>query len=892
MSTTTRARRWAQVLTVACFVCLFAGNAAAQFKAAIEGTITDSSGGIVPSAKVTLVSNETKREQTTQTSTQGLFRFDGLAPGSYNLTTEVSGFNRETRENLNVLAEQTLGVTITLSPGEISQSVNVSSDSVPVLQTENANIGATIATIQVERLPQAGRDPYELVRLTPGVFGLGARDGSGKSVGLPNTTGPGGSNTSIFQTENQVPVSANGQRLSDNNFLIDGVTVNSLNWGGAAVVTPNQESVKQITVHSAANDAEYGRNSGAQIEVVSKNGTNQFHGSGFFQLQDPNLNAFNKYGGPFNAPVVRVETRFRQYGGSVGGPVLKNKLFFFFSYEGLTNRPNSPYEAWLETPGYRQSVIAAAPNSIAAKVLAAPGIEPQITTALNVPCPAGLNPCQQVTGGLDIGSPTGTPGTYVDIGQNPAGAGLDGVPDIQYAQLSSISLQRGNQYNFRADYAGSKDTVAFSTYLIPLSGTAAQQSSQSRPMADLSNSPFNSAFTLTYGRILSPTFFNEARANFTRFAFNQIDTSSAVNWGIPERQIQTITGVTNNIQFGAPQANTTPAKFAQNTYEFNDTLNKIAGRHHFKLGIIVRRMQNNDNLAGGARPVYTFQGPWNFANDTPIYEAINADPLTGAPADAQRYLRFNDEAGFVQDDIKLRPNFTLNVGLRYEYFSPLSDKRSQLSNLFFGPGNNYDASFLKVGSQLYSPQLTNFAPRIGFAWTPAGTGNRVVVRGGYGWFYNQIPGAVFSNSDENPPYFASYGICCGTASSPSVNGQLFYTLGTSNSIYSFPANPALATGIDPTTNAPRGPSRPDAPQTTIYMAQQNMPNPFVQVYHFELQFQLPSQIIATAGYNGSAGRHQIRLVNQNYLYPTSPQFPFSAVYSPQPTSTRTSMRWD
>ena len=119
-------------------------------------------------------------------------------------------------------------------------------------------------------------------------------------------------------------ISANGQRLSNNNFMLDGVTVDSQNWGGAAVLTPNQESVKQITVLTEAYDAPYGRNSGAQIETVSKNGTDQFHGSGFFRFQDPNLNAYNKYGGPFDAPPVRVDTRFRQYGGSVGGPVLKD----------------------------------------------------------------------------------------------------------------------------------------------------------------------------------------------------------------------------------------------------------------------------------------------------------------------------------------------------------------------------------------------------------------------------------------------------------------------------------------------------------------------------------------------------------------------------------------
>ncbi len=877
-----------RILACCCLLLLLVLPAAAQFKAAIEGTITDASGAAVSSAKVTLINTETHKEQVTQSSGEGFYRFDGLAPGRYTVAVEVPGFKKETSENIQVLAEQTHGADISLSPGEVTESVTVSADTAPAIQTENANVGGTLTTEQVERLPQIGRDPYELIRLTPGVLGLGARDGSGNSVGLPNTTGPGGSNTSIFQTENQVPISANGQRLSDNNFMIDGVTVNSQNWGGAAVVTPNQESVKEITVHSEAYDAEYGRNSGAQIETVSKNGTDQFHGSGFFQFQDPNFNAYNKYGGPFDAPPVRVDTRFRQYGGSVGGPVVKDRLFFFFSYEGLTNNTNTPYENWVETPQYRQAVISAYPNSIAAKVLSSPGIAPPVIAVLNVPCSSSFAPgtCQQVSGGLDIGSVTGESGKYVDIGKSPAGGGLDGVPDIQYDVLGAPGQQRGNQYNFRGDYTRGSDSFAFSTYLTPLSGTQAQTASQSRPMADLPNNPFSSAYFLSFSHVFSPTVFNEARANFTRFADNQVAGSSVVNWGIPELQIQNIPGVNNNIQFGAPQASTTPAIFAQNTYEFNDTLNKMLGRHALKFGVVVRKLQNNDNLAGGARPVYTFQGPWNFANDAPIYEAINANPETGAPAPAQHYLRNGDYGFFVQDDFKLRPNLTINLGLRWEYFSPLSDKNGQISNVFFGPGDDYNTSYIKVVSQLYNPDYKNFAPRIGFAWSPKMADKKLVVRGGYGWFYNQIPGVVFENIFQDPPYFGSYSICCGTATTssgtPFANGQILYALGSSNSPFSYPVNPALATGIDPATNAPRGPSNPNAPQVQVYMAQQNMPNPFVQVYSFDLQYQLPWKLVATAGYSGSEARHQIRFVNESFLYPTGPLFPFSQVFDPQP----------
>jgi len=278
--------------SVALFVVLTLGLAAtskAQFRASVQGTVTDANGATVQGANVTLTNRETGRAQQVQTSDGGFYRFSSLAPGSYTLLAEHAGFKKSIQD-ITVKAEEVQGVDLALTPGEVSETVTITGDEQP-LQTENANVDRAITTREILRLPQFGRDPYELARLTPGVFGQGARSGSGGTVNLPNTTGPGGSNTSIFQTENQVPISANGQRVSANNYQIDGVSVNSLGHGGAAVVTPNQESVKEVRVLSTAYSAEYGRNTGAQILVVSQNGTNEFHGSAFFKYNDPGLNA-------------------------------------------------------------------------------------------------------------------------------------------------------------------------------------------------------------------------------------------------------------------------------------------------------------------------------------------------------------------------------------------------------------------------------------------------------------------------------------------------------------------------------------------------------------------------------------------------------------------------
>jgi hypothetical protein len=850
-------------------VFLFAVSGFAQFRASLQGSITDQSGAVIPNATVTLTSKETNKKQTTSTSADGFYRFSGLAPGAYSVAAEAQGFKRQSMENVTVGAEQTQGLDLTLSPGDVAESITVTDAAGPVLQTENAQVGREITRREVEGLPQFGRDPYELIRLSPNVTADFARGGNGNSVSLPNTTGPGGSSSSIFQTENQVPISANGQRVSSNNFMIDGVSVNSLSYGGAAVVTPNQESVKQVLVLTNAYSSEWGRNSGAQISVISKNGTDQFHGSAFFKYDSPSLNAYNRYHGVGGVP-QRVNNLYRQFGGSLGGPVVRNKLFFFGSYEGLRQSSSDTATAWVETEQYRQAVISGRPNSATARVFQSTGISPRIVSVLDVPCPGGFaaNACQRVQGGLDIGSLTGATGTYT----TGIGGGLDQVPDIQFVQIGLPSRTDGNQYNGRADFMPTTaDSFAFSSYVTRLTSLGSDSGGRSRPMGDLYKKPVNTAITATYQRILSPTTLNEARANFTRFSFNQVEASSSIDFGIPRIEVEGLPF--DRIRFGAPRDESTPGIFAQNTYELRDTLSKVVGNHGWKFGFEYRKEQDNNNLVGGARPIYSFVGLFNLANGTPVYEGINADPNTGLPADAQRYFRTNTYGAFAQDDWKIRPNLTVNLGLRWEYFTPLREKRGRISNILFG-SQGLQNSRIVTTDELYSPDRNNFAPRLGFAWTPGAAGGRVVVRGGFGVFYDRIPNVLFSNTRGNPPFFARYNICCGVPDNPFAGGQILYTLGSNRSPFSYPVNPKLAGGIDPATGGPRSGA------VEIYGAQQNTPNPYVYVYSLDTEYSLPAKFVASLGYSGSTGHRQIRLVNQNYLYTNNPAF--FAVYIPQP----------
>ena len=392
-------------------VLLLASSAHAQFAASVQGTVEDKSGAVVLGATVTATDNATGISHATTTNSSGFYRISELPPGTYTVTVEASGFKKSSNAGVIVQAELLRGLDITLDLGQAQETVNVT-EIAPSLKTEDASISGTLSSTDVETLPTINRDPYELLRLAPGVFGDGARFGDGRSGGFPNgsgavsaSAGPGGSSTAIFAIENQQPISAMGQRVTSNDYLVDGVSVNSLQWGGAAVITPSIESVQELTVLANDYDASDGRSSGAHIKTVTKSGTNSFHGGGLFLYHDPNFNAFNKFSG-YNegsgfTPPVRDEDNIRQFAGTVGGPIIKNKLFFFFNYEGARANSTIFQNDFVETPEYDSTVLAARGGTPLASILQSSGLVPRIAQVLPVDCTLwilGSQPCAVVTG--------------------------------------------------------------------------------------------------------------------------------------------------------------------------------------------------------------------------------------------------------------------------------------------------------------------------------------------------------------------------------------------------------------------------------------------------------------------------------------------------------------
>ncbi len=866
-----------RMFTVAFFALLMLGLgiiANAQFRAGIQGTVTDPQGGAVTEAMITVTNKETAKAQQVTSSGEGFYRVSSLPPGTYTVTAEKTGYSKKVLESVSVSAETTQGLDITLEVGEVTATVTVSGEGTTALQTENATIGGSISTREVLRLPQVGRDPYQLIRLAPGVFGQGAFIGQGNAVRFPNGGTGGDSGGNIFSTENRPEISAGGQRVEANNIQIDGVNAMSQNWGGSAVITPNQESVKEVRVLATNYSAENGRNTGAQIQVVSQSGANAFHGSLFFKRNTPGMNAFQRFtraGTALRENPQRVNQFLSTYGGSIGGPIYlprfgeggrsywsgKNKLFFFFSYETATRDSSRQEGQWVQTLQYANAVRNLRPNSIAATIYNFPGVIPlRIASVDSRSCgSAGFNDvgtCNQVAGGLDIGSinAAATSGVL----QPGTGAGLDGIPDIQFAQLTIPDKNKSRQFNTRIDYQVTKDDlVAFSMYFVPNNNEFAW-GGVGRPAYDFTSARRNTVGTLLWTRTLSSSMVNEARFNVTRWFFDEIASNPDIGWGIPKGIVCYNPGCR---AWGGQDVG--PGVFYQTSYNFRDTLSKVVGAHSLKFGGDFIAEQNNDTAPWAGRPTYWFGNPWSFANDAPHEQKAFFDPKTGSFTNLAAYTRSKYYAAFAQDDWKIRPNLTLNLGLRWEYYTPLRSKNGRISNLVLGPNGDLLGARIKTGGNLFNPDRNNFAPQVGFAWSPKtffghNIENRAVLRGGFGVGYNRLPGARLGESRFNPPFFAEFGLFLNDGNGDGIT-DLQYRLASDIHGFSYPANPAATLTFDPTTGLPLTGNR-----VGFNATQQDVPNSYAYRYSLEGEYEVGSGWIASLTYQGSKARKLPRTV--------------------------------
>ncbi|MBV8071299.1 MAG: TonB-dependent receptor [Acidobacteriaceae bacterium] len=863
------------VLPALCLL-LFAPLGSAQFRGSIRGTVTDPSGRAVSPATVTLENKDTGQKMVSTSDVNGIYQFNALPPAPYRITIEAPGFKTKVLDQVQMIPEQPNTLNLQLELGQVQQTVTVSGTT-PTLDTETATLSGTISSNQIQHMPSFGRDVMQLVQLAPGMTGDGAQGGGGGAANLPGTQGPGatGGNGGIFQTENGPQALAVGQQYETNGISIDGISTASAVWGGTTIVTPSEDSVESVKVVSNTYDAENARFSGAQIEVTSKSGSNEFHGSFFYTAHRPGLNAYQRFNGAGNA-VLKDTNLFNQLGGSIGGPIWKNKIFFFFNLETI-NEPNSAVTAngWYDTPAFD---ALAPPGSIAATYLSFPGngvinqgINP--STCTDVGLVEGVN-CRTIPGqGLNLGSPLTTPlGTQDPTWSSPTspgvGSGLSNVADIaNYRTVSNVTTSK-YQYNGRLDWnVTERDHIAFAIYWVPQSSTFLNGAARQYNL--FHHNQINEAYSVIWNHTFTPDFLNEFRTNVAGWNWNEITSNPQQPVGLPLDNIDQIGSLglngQNSIQpFGAAIGSI----LNQWTGTVKDVATKIIGGHSIKFGGDFTRLFYLNECTGCGVPNYNFFNLWDFLNDAPQQERGNFNPNTGVPTINKQDDRENLWGLFVQDDFKVRRNLTLNLGLRWSYFGSLYDTQNTLFTAFPGYASTFLTGLVVRPANAWTPQPTNYGPQVGFAWSPSFFKDKLVLRGGYGLNYNQEEIALSANVQENPGLVVSPTFVIPTPNAP--NPGIVYAIASNvHSLTSYPANPNTIS-----TFGPNG--LPTTGTVNVAIFPRAFPTMRVNHYSFDAQYDLGHNWIAMLGYQGSLSRDLNFHENPNAApaalgYPLNPQ---------------------
>ena len=840
----------------------------AQFGASLRGTVTDPKGAVIAGATVTLEDKGTGEKHQATSDDNGIYTFNALPGDHFQLTVERSGFKKKEVAEVALIPDQPADLDVQLNVGDVQETVTVNGSSEPLVDTDSATQSATISSAEVQHMPSYNRDVFQLAQLTPGVFGDGAQASGGGTANNPGNQGPGGSGGSaagIFQTENGPQIQTRGGQYETNGVSIDGISTTSAVWGGTSIITPSEDSVESMTVVANDYDAETGRFSGAQIQVTSKGGSNELHGSAFFKVDRPGLNAYQRWNGegsdiPGTAAqrgVNRDNSRFNNYGASLGGPLWKDKLFAFFNFEASPYSSSSTAQNWYDTSQF-DSLTGLAPIATSILTYKGEGVASGSTiisrTCQSIGLTEGVN-CNTEAGGLNVGSPLTTGVGRQDLtyggssGTPGVGSGLTTTPDLALFNTLNPTTVSAVQWNGRVDAdVTEKDRLTGTLYWVPYDNTS--YNGPDRTANLWHHHQINNAFALIWNHTFSPTLLNEARANAAGWRWNEIKTNPQAPFGLTIGNIDSI-GTASPQALGA----VSPSLLDQWTYDYKDTLTKVLGRHNIKTGGDVTRLYYLSDAPWASIPSYNFHNLWDFANDAPYNQGgafFNA--TTGTPSMERLDERTDVSGFFVQDDYKIRPNLTVNIGLRWSYYGGFYSKENNLGVVQFGSGKSaLTGMSIRLGGNLQSSQKTNWGPQVGFAWSPTRMQNKVVVRGGFGIGYNQDEIAILANGWGNPPNGTMPGFNCAypfTSPTCAGSGILYGTSSNATNIFGYPSNPATITTFN-SSNLPK------TGTTTVTAYPSNLKTITNYHYSVEMDYEFSSNMLATVGYEGSQTRNLI-----------------------------------
>ena len=786
----------------------------------ISGTVTDPSQAVVPAATVTIINADTGVTMWHgQTNGSGVYRAPALPAGRYNVTVQREGFKRADLTGVNLAVDQRASVNVTLQPGAVAESVTVTDEAAGQLATDSSSIGSVITTSQVENLPLPDRNILNLLSLTPGVSS-------------------GGDATGI----NANQLSMNGSRTLNSEFMVDGISVVSGSTGGVQTLPP-ADAIREFKVLTSAYSAEYGRTSGGTVSMIINSGGDHYHGGAYEYFRNEDLNAnyfFNNLRGE-----PRSEDRYNLFGVKLGGPVWipklyngKERTFFFFNYEGL--RQASPYDGISSVPdaAFRSGDFSGSPI-------------PVYQPGTKIPFPGNRIPASmidsaaaKILGVLPAANSPGSPDAA-------DGRSINNLVEVGSSHPSS------NNYTTRIDEnISEKDRIFGSlTYFGALSPI------QPKIPGPLENNVGPGTTTgyqvaLDYTRTWTPTLVVDARMGFWRNNSEIVPPSQGLD-------VPSVLGIARAIGPAAPTFNlngwsqyglnsNTLRSQIDNNYQPSASATKVWGNHLLKFGVDIRKNEFNIYNPGGTGNSGWFTGNYTFTG-----EITNAKNSGGNPVNSLADFLLGDvktsgyalpqpPAGrrnynigvYAQDDWKVSQRLTLNLGLRYEYESPMTSSNNIYSRVDPATGQVLFAGINASDSLNIPGDHFNLAPRVGFAYTLT---PKTVIRSGFGLFYSQIfsdlggqvlfPGYTISQSFSNlgtgiaQPFSLSQGM-------PLIAIQNLNDPGSTLSQFS-PSNPLSASA----SFAQAGPL------------------PYSAQWNFGIQREVARGVILDANYVGSSGVH-------------------------------------
>jgi len=849
------------VVLFATFLIILAGAGAAwsqTVQGVITGTITDPSGAVVPNATVGITNVATNISQTTTTGSDGSYRFPLVPPGTYTLVVKVANFAEVRASGVVVQASQTVPFSVRLELAKASAVIEVTSQA-PLVQTATSDLGFQVDSKTIEHAALVDRDvfaalPFMAPQVSPGM--------------------------------DRAPTSG-GARESGTSYMLNGSDDNNNFSAGAINISPPLESVEDFSIITNSMGAQYGRGAGAVVSANQKSGTNKFHGALYEQNRNASLNAnnffYNRDLG--NDPTLAKKPKYikNQFGGAVGGPIRKDKTFFFFAYDrskllsGAVSANN--FAPTIDGLAYVQ----AHGGPLAKAVLAA---YPPLTS--DNACPNQPN---------YLVGPNNT-----DTGVNITGKGINpftGLPNA-VGCISFFDPQNDTQnvYYGRVDHNfSSSDRLSFAANITRDAFVDKFGGGGLKSNGAISNSIFNNLHNLTLNEthVFNPRLVNEVTISQNRNYNANVEGNGTAD-NVPNIFMDNQNEGNLNYQIG-PFEGGQVVGFVQDRWQFQDNLVWTKGRHSVKFGgggtsgILYRNwdlglpgqyefgqlysvdappdannnpapcaatascpqitptsdgaLQSDGTIAGVNDETHS-----NFNNDYPYFQETAIDPRTGARADAYRHYTYHDYAAFVQDDWKVTSRLTLNLGLRWERFGAPSEDHgilAQFTNIGSCDIINDTACIANARvnpvSRMWKTRNRDFGPRIGFAWDVFGNG-KMAVRGGYGIYYDRIFDNIWSNGAWNPPFYA----------------LLDFQADAGDAInYSNPAS--IGSAYDP--NGPNGPIPYPGKRVSVRTMDVHMKDSSGQNFYFGVERQVFGSLLLRASYQGAFGRHLPMLENYN-----------------------------